>query len=66
MSPGLGATVGATAGALGFMGTRGLREGTGEPCRFSVTEFKRSCVAKTNDSLNTHFRRITDSSAAGR
>lgn len=31
MSPGLGATAGATAGVLGFIGTRGLLEGTGEP-----------------------------------
>lgn len=37
MSPGLGATAGATAGALGFMGTRGLLEGMGEPWRFSAT-----------------------------
>lgn len=37
MSPGLGATAGVTAGALGFMGTRGLREGTGEMWRFSET-----------------------------
>lgn len=35
MSPGLGATAGATAGALGFMGTKGLREGMGDRWRFS-------------------------------
>lgn len=34
MSPGLGATAVATAGALGFMGIRGFLDGTGEPWRF--------------------------------
>ena len=37
MSPGPGATAGATAGTLGFMGTRGPLEGTGELWRFSET-----------------------------
>lgn len=35
VSPGLGAAAGATAGAFGFMETRGLREGTGDMWRFS-------------------------------
>ena len=38
MSPGPGATVGAAAGVLGFIWTRGLREGTGEMWRFSESE----------------------------
>lgn len=37
VSPGPGAMA---AGTLGFMGTRGPREGTGETCRFSVEETK--------------------------
>lgn len=34
MSPGLGVTAGATAGALGFIGATGLLEETGETWRF--------------------------------